>query len=596
MSSPKNPSARKPGASTRALPRAPVEVAGVQINFCKNPLCENFGSPVPDTAQRGPGAQNPYRLVSATGIPCATCLKCNETFPLKSNLGISEEVYRLLAETFPVPTCPILLCVNHRVPITTLQAYQKFGSTKSGSQRYRCKECGQTFAVKPPGRNPIGRQEQSSKNRTILAMLVGKMPLRRICEAAGVAPKVLYRRIDFFHEQALAFLADRESRLPKMQIPRLYIGVDRQDYVVNWTRREDKRNVVLTAVASADNKTGYVFGMHANFDPEVDPAIIEEEAGATGDVLLPAPHRRFARLWLQADYDASVKRSARFTLDNGLEAEIRATYTAAKLRQDIEASERCTGDERLPDTGMQIHSEYTLYGHFLRLHRLFSGVEKVRFFLDQESGIRAACLGAFVERVKARTCDAFYVRIAKELTVDEKRRRIANARGLFQAAAAAYPGLDENAVKLVLLKLRIAEARALGPWKDRWVFHPLPTMAEPEKAMCWLTDFGDYDEDHLAWLYAKASLHAVDTWFNRVRRRSSLLERPLTSSANWGRKWNGYSAYRPEQVGKMLTIMRACHNYVWTRAGAGSSRSTPAVRLGLAKAPLDYNDIIYYSE
>lgn len=50
--------------------------------------------------------------------------------------------------------------------------------------------------------------------------------------------------------------------------------------------------------------------------------------------------------------------------------------------------------------------------------------------------------------------------------------------------------------------------------------------------------------------------------------------------------------YRPEQIGKILTILRACHNYVWP---AVQSKNTPAMRLGLAKAPLDYKNIIYFA-
>jgi len=33
-----------------------------------------------------------------------------------------------------------------------------------------------------------------------------------------------------------------------------------------WSRREDKRNVKLSAIGSADNKTGYVFGMQVYSD------------------------------------------------------------------------------------------------------------------------------------------------------------------------------------------------------------------------------------------------------------------------------------------------------------------------------------------
>ena len=70
---------------------------------------------------------------------------------------------------------------------------------------------------------------------------------------------------------------------------------------------------------------------------------------------------------------------------------------------------------------MQIHAEYTLYGHFFYLKHLLGGVEKLRFFLDQDSGMRAACLAAFQPEMASRRADAFYVRIAKEMTIAEKR-------------------------------------------------------------------------------------------------------------------------------------------------------------------------------
>jgi hypothetical protein len=38
-------------------------------------------------------------------------------------------------------------------------------------------------------------------------------------------------------------------------------------------------------------------------------------------------------------------------------------------------------------------------------------------------------------------------------------------------------------------------------------------------------------------------------------------------------------------------IMRTVHNYILV----GKDGKTPAVRLGLAQAPLDYEDIIYFS-
>jgi len=257
-----------PPAVARSIPRVPAAVHGVQVNHCKNPTCQNFGVAVAEEAEKGPQAKNAYAIV-ATGakLPAAKCNSCGEIFGLKSNQGVFEEAYRILAPLYGAASCPDAECQNHRIPTHVVGAYHEFGKTSAGSQRYRCKICSKTFSVKPKGLNPISKQVQSDKNRTILSMLMGKMPLRRICEAAEVSPPVLYDKIDFLHRQAVAFLADRERALPGMKIERLYVGVDRQDHVINWSRRSDKRNVTLSSVAAADNATGYVFGMVPNFDP-----------------------------------------------------------------------------------------------------------------------------------------------------------------------------------------------------------------------------------------------------------------------------------------------------------------------------------------
>lgn len=70
-----------------------------------------------------------------------------------------------------------------------------------------------------------------------------------------------------------------------------------------------------------------------------------------------------------------------------------------------------------------------------------------------------------------------------------------------------------------MIRQSMDEIAEIGPWKDRWLVHPFPNMSEPEKAVCYLTDYGDYDEDHQEWLYNKASLHAIDSFFMQVRRR-----------------------------------------------------------------------------
>jgi transposase-like protein len=442
------------------------------------------------------------------------------------------------------------------VPITTdPHPYQSFGRTRSGSRRYRCKACRGTFAI---GRATTGHK-QPHKNRTVFALLMNKAPIRRICEVTDLTADALYGKIDFLFRQCQAFAAEREHHLQSgFPIRRLYLGVDRQDYVVNWTRQEDRRNLVLHAVGAADNGTGYVFGMHLNYDPSLDADTLESQAKSCGDLQPHPPFRRYARCWLAADYEAAVRRQTRRRRRKpSLPEAIQDTYAEALEREDVEVFEAQAQDRRLPTKGVQIHAEYTLYGHFFYLRHLLPGVEKFRFFLDQDSGMRAA---------------------------------VAASRREFRQAQEAHPDLSDTAVKLLLIKEQLEKMASFGRWQDKWMMHPFPTLSEPKKAVCHLTDYGDYDADHLAWLYNKASLHAITCFFMQVRRRLSLLERPLATTSNFGRRWYGYSPYNPENITKLLTIFRVFYNYCL--AGAGGN--TPAMRLGLANRKIALEDIIYF--
>lgn len=426
-------------------------------------------------------------------------------------------------------------------------------------------------------------------------MLVNKVPLSRIVVMLEISWSVLYQRIDFIHRQCLAFAADRERRLKDLPIRRLYLAVDRQEHLVNWTERGDKRNVSLSAIASADNATGYVFGVHPNFNAFINREDVEKDARAIGDAALAAPYRKYAHLWLSHDYLKSTtsRRTARPAGDGSLEHKIAAAYTEAQEREDIEAFDQKSGTEKLPDYGMQVRAEYTMIAHFYFLKRLMGNVERWRFFMDQESGIRAAFLTAFHDEIKLCEAEAFYVKIEKELTVDEKRNLVQDAKRHFKLFRDSVPHLSEDEAMLELLKARIEQVREIGPWNDRWVRHPIPTMAEAEKSMSWLTPHFEFDDDHVARLHNKASLHGVDVFFEKVRRRIQLLERPIASSGNVGRTRNGYAVYNPSMVVNILEIFRVVHNYVDTRKD-NEVVTTPAMRLGLAKAPNTYGDIIYF--
>lgn len=581
-------------------PRIPDAIGGIQVNFCKNPLCGNYG--VPASAGQQPKGRNQtdrdtYALSgSKKNIPVLKCYKCGEFPPIKSNLGIFEEVERMedCFTASPEPFCPNVDCDNHGMPISNPKAYYSFGKTKSGSQRYRCRLCKTTFAV---GCATL-RQKRPEVNESVFKLLVNKVPFNRIMEVVGISASTLYGKIDFIHKQCVAFAAAQESRLRQMEIPRLYLSVDRQDYVINWQHAGDKRNIILSAVGSADNESGYIFGCHLNYDMNLDSRSAESDANELGDHDVPPPFRRYARLWLSSDYEESLKGSAATSAKRKqILADIETVYDNNLQRDDIERPDAKDNEVALPFSGMQVHVEYTLYGHFFFLKRLLPCVEKIRFYMDQESGIRAACLAAFCNEVLQKRCDAFYVRINKDLTINQKRRLKAESDkelDRLRESSLSYTDLTDKDLRHILVKERLEHLVDIGKWNDRWLLYPFPDMSEPEKAICWLTDLHDksYDADHLANLYSKATLHGIDRFFMQIRRRLSLLERPITTSSAGNRRWYGYGPYNPAIVVKLLDIFRVFYNFI----EIGKDKMTPAMRLGVASKEIMYNDIVFYND
>jgi hypothetical protein len=73
---------------------------------------------------------------------------------------------------------------------------------------------------------------------------------------------------------------------------------------------------------------------------------------------------------------------------------VKKAYEDIETRENVEEPPQHDRDTRLPQRGMQVRGDYTMYGHFFYLRMLLAGVEKFRFYMDQKSGIRAACLAA----------------------------------------------------------------------------------------------------------------------------------------------------------------------------------------------------------
>ena len=107
--------------------------------------------------------------------------------------------------------------------------------------------------------------------------------------------------------------------------------------------------------------------------------------------------------------------------------------------------------------------------------------------------------------------------------------------------------------------------------------------------MCWLTLNADLDENRKADMFLRAGLARIDNVFQKTRSLINAIERPIGNSSSYNKVWHGYAPYNPTMVSKFLTIFRTVNNYVFV----GDDGQTPAMRLGFAREPLDFEDIIW---
>ena len=539
-----------------------MPVDGLQVNVCRNLQCRNYGVPPLGRVDRGsnPVTTDDYRAVGVGNGQHGLCCKaCGESFTSKSNLAVAEELQRLREQSAPVDEvgCATKSCPNYRSCETVPPSrYQSYGRSAGGSRRWRCKACRKTFTI--PTRATL-RQRQPDKNELIFRLLINKSPMRRICEVADIHSAVLYQRIGFLYRQCILAAAAVETPLASRSFLHMGIAVDRQEHVVNWSSQFDRRVTQLSAVASADVGSGFVFGTHLDYDPRFDVHDLDLAARECGDAEKPEAFRRYARVFLPFETGQA-------------------------------AAEQLQAGTQLPSRGVRVHSQYTLFAHFLFLKERLLQADGLHFYLDRDAGIVRACFAAFGEKLRSGDAEAFLVKINKSMMIDDKKRALATSQSELVKAQRRYPGLRKMDLARCLIVDQLARStpgrRAPA---ERWLTHPLPTMGEPMKEVCYCSDRGDLSPEILAEYVLDVRMLALDRFFMQVRRRLSVLERPIHTPSGQ-RRWHGYSVYNPTVVAHLLEIFRVAYNL----SLAGTDGKTPAMRLGLTKAPMTLQDIIEF--
>jgi hypothetical protein len=214
--------------------------------------------------------------------------------------------------------------------------------------------------------------------------------LSKISEIADLAPRDVYRKLDFIHERVREFTARREGDLRGVDWERYgrRFATDGQTLTLNWPNRKKRASVAVQHLCTAHANSGYIVLGHLQFDPTGDMEQVEINMAINGDTAKARCMRRHGRLWTAAEFKQY--------LDD----------ITAKVVLDPEIVADVDRGLQLPHEGGLVRQDIQQYAHALMLRRMVSRSDRRFYFVqDGDAGLSKAFLAAFAPEVQAGRVD-----------------------------------------------------------------------------------------------------------------------------------------------------------------------------------------------
>jgi len=125
------------------------------------------------------------------------------------------------------------------------------------------------------------------------------------------------------------------------------------------------------------------------------------------------------------------------------------------------------------------------------------------------------------------------------------------------------------------------------------VGHPLPSIDQGWYSVDCTTNLSSYDPKDVAKLVLQLNGKSTSAFMQQIRRRLSILERPLVTARGDGKSYI-YANLNPKYAHyAALTILRTFYNFCLPYRMKDKTKLTPAQRMGIANKVYTVKDIIY---
>lgn len=586
----------------------------LQYNHCTNPFCESFGLP----QERFSTIKNkPYRYkltgskssrakkIHCNHIPVPsklpkTSLGC-ETYTL-SNWSVAEEIKRLIELQTVEEINPDYVFHHEGCPNKLLNPFEqpkKFyrrGKSTGNSQKYQCKECKKMTNVLPSKKESSTYQQKRNDILPQFArLLLSKTPVKRTCEYLGIGSKTYYTKLEWLYRCCLEFLDKHETKgFKHITFDNLWINTDKMQYYLNNVRKKGKggkyesdieeKLLQTLIVISADVKSRYVFRSDIAYDWNISLNDIYEDT-----------------LWYRDDHvDSFCRKNDRLRF---------SYYPIEPTKVDdqdysgyIEELSKVKEREKFID-GLHVKSQYTSIAHFWLIQQMVQAKEW-RFITDEDYSLINSLYRVFSKDFRLYNAHHFVCKIDKTKSKKQAYEEYKEAKKFLKDWGSSKPfrsgslyGLAKEYLTEVLKSHHFCEEIVLPDkramvWLNNPIQHPLPPLDKGSMTIDCRTDVSSFENNHLAEMLLTVNDHATNSFIQQIRRRISILERPLVTARGDGKSYI-YANFNPKYAQYALTILRTFYNFCYAQKGNDKQILTPAQRIGLTDKIYDWKDIIY---
>lgn len=585
----------------------------IQYNFCTDPFCKWFGRNQ-ERFEKVPNKPSRYRLSGSEKYKSKSII-CNpdpiqpdvgmvskvSSFPY-SNWSIAEEISRLVRIETVQDIEPDYVfhkegCINNGLtPFDHKKEFYKQGKSTSNSQRWQCKRCKKITNVLPSRKQSTTyHQQRNDILPTFAKLLLNKVPISRSCEILEIGVGTYYHKLEWLYRRCLEFLDRYETEPFKdKHFREIWLNTDKMHYLLNNVRKKgqggnkfrgmEDLNLQTYIVVTSEVFSRYAFRSDVAYDWDITFEELALDTIRYKDDRLNEFSKKNARLEISLFPQEPSKK------DNDLNAQY--THDINKIKHRSQYVD-----------GLHVNATYTNIAHYWLIKQLVKANEW-RMISDNDSSIKTAFYRVFAEEIKRYDAHHFLSLVDREKSRKQCLQEFEDAKQdlLEWGFQSGYDTKNlRKLAKYYLTELftrytfheEVSEGkRTFNKYANNPVEHPLASRDKGLHLVDCTTDLSSYESEDIAKMILEVNDNATNAFIQQMRRRLSILERPLMTARGEGKSYI-YANFNPKYAQYALTILRTYFNFCLPFKSADGRKLTPAQRLGITDKVFDIKDIIY---